>query len=154
MNKINTLNTLIKTINNKNILNSNIPNLYNLKNTINKYNGNDWIKYNKYSNNYDKQLVYRNKLYELFVITWMPFSESKIHDHSYNGCLYSILDGILIEELYDKHIKLNNVSFLKKRDCGYINNEMYYHKMINNTNKITTSLHLYSPPSYKMNIFD
>ena len=31
---------------------------------------------------------------------------------------------------------------------------MYYHKMINSTNKITTSLHLYSPPSYKMNIFD
>tara|TARA_B110000037_G_scaffold85086_1_gene100956 strand:- start:1027 stop:1467 length:441 start_codon:yes stop_codon:yes gene_type:complete len=103
MNSLHKLTLNINKIYNKNNINKD---LLQLKTLINKYNGDDWTKYIKYSKNYDKKLIYNNNLYELFVISWMPQSQSYIHDHSNNGCLFKILNGNLTEYLYNKDIEL------------------------------------------------
>ena len=139
-----------KTIN-KNIINKNV---IHVKSILKQYNGNDWMEYISPSNNYKKKLIYENELFELFVITWMPKSNSKIHDHSENGCLFKILNGELSEYFYNKNIELTNKQNYKKNIIGFIENNKGYHKITNETKNITVSLHLYSPPKYKMNIYE
>ena len=150
MNSLHKLTLNINKIYNKNNINKD---LLQLKTLINKYNGDDWTKYIKYSKNYDKKLIYNNNLYELFVISWMPQSQSYIHDHSNNGCLFKILNGNLTEYLYNKDIELIKKKEYSKNKIGYINNNNNYHKMFNETFNMSYSLHLYSPPLYKMNIY-
>ena len=97
MNRIITLNNLISRINNSYKKNNCVSSLYNI---IYNYKGDDWKEFNLYSENpiYKKSLVYTNDLYDLYVISWMPYSYSKIHDHSSNGCLFKILNGELNEK--------------------------------------------------------
>lgn len=154
--KINKLSNLV------NLININLTknkNLYFVKDLFNSYCGNDWKKYinnnlNNNSNNYYKELLYNNDKFELFLINWNKKSFSKIHDHSKNGCLFKIVDGELTENIYNKDIKLIKINKYKKDDCGFISNELYYHKIFNNNNFNSYSLHLYSPPLYKIKTFN
>lgn len=91
---------------------------------------------------------------EIYLLTWAPYSESKIHDHSKNGCYMKILEGELQEYQYDcTNIKLMATKSYKKNNITYINNSMYYHKIINNTDKPTYSLHIYSPPEHNTKFY-
>jgi len=159
--KINTLSKLINTLDNNFIVNAD---LFYMKNIFENYNGIDWKKYknnddkiinnnDNNTNTYNKNVIFRNNNYELLLINWERFSESPIHDHSENGCLYKILDGELTEEIYNKNIKLLNINKLKKNESSYITNNIGYHKIINNNNINTYSLHLYSPPLYTIKVF-
>jgi cysteine dioxygenase len=127
-----------------------------LKSFIEQYKGEDWKEYiEKCEGDYIKKLVFRNKDYELFVVSWMPKSGSTIHDHSKNGCLFKILRGELIEERYSMNdIKLESSNLFKKDDIGYIENEEGLHRMINKTENIVVSLHLYSPSNYKIKSYN
>ena len=153
MNKIGTLKELVHNINKNYIINT--GSIKYLSNIIDRYNGSDWNNYIKISNNYSKELVYRNNNYELFVITWMPKSKSKIHNHSKNGCLFKILDGKLIEDWYtNNNIKFITRNYYNNNEINYISNENYFHKIFNNSNEKTISLHLYSPPLIKTEYFN
>ena len=103
-------------------------------------------KYNKI-----KLTNYSNDLFEIIIIFWNDV-ESKIHDHSENGCLIYILDGILLEEIYDNKLILTNTNIFNKFNIGYIDNNVGYHKIISPNKSI--SMHIYSPPNYKINIFN
>ena len=65
-----------------------------------------------------------------------------------------MLSGHLTEELYDEKINKIKTTDLSKDMIGYLDNKIGYHRMINKSNDIAVSLHLYSPPKYKMNIYD
>ena len=156
INMINNLSDLIITINNNY---NNEDELVTIKDIINKYKGNDWRNYvivpDDLNKNYIKNLVYENNDYELFIVSWMINKESTIHDHSNNGCIFKILNGKIIEERYDKNT-LDNIetNIYNVGDISYINNNMnLLHKIINNNNNIGVSLHIYSPPRYKINSF-
>ena len=148
------LNLLIKKINkigvNKNTLSKKI------KNIVGQYNGKDWKKYIvNTEDNYYKNLIYNNDDYEMFVVSWMPNKNSTIHDHSKNGCVFKILKGSLIEERYE----LNSIKYLgedkfKQGDISFISNDMSLHKVKNNNDFITTSLHIYSPPKYQIKSYE
>jgi hypothetical protein len=154
---INNLSDLIITINN-NYNNEN--ELITIKDIINKYNGNDWKNYviisDDLDKNYIKNLVYENNNYELFIISWMINKESTIHDHAANGCIFKILNGKIIEERYDKDtLDIIKTNIYNIGDISYINNNMnLLHKIINNNYNISVSLHIYSPPRYKINTFN
>ena len=92
--------------------------------------------------------------YELILISWAPGAKSHIHNHPENGCIYKVLDGILIEETYDpKTIELTNLITLLPNDMGYIDNTICYHKMYNPEPFTAYSLHIYSPPNFNMSIY-
>jgi cysteine dioxygenase len=120
------------------------------------YNGNDWQKYITNSNNYQKTLICKSDKIELYVITWMPNSASRIHDHPDKGCLVKILQGELTETEFinnDTLIYYKNTNILKKDDIGFkIKNEIL-HKINNNTDKIAISLHIYSLPNFKISYY-
>ena len=137
-----------------------------LNELLKSYNENDWINYIKYdfeikdNKNYYKNLVEINDIIELYIITWNKHSFSPIHDHPENGCILKILDGKLCEELYinkstndAKYVELINKSTLNVNDTGYRIGNKILHKIININDGITVSLHIYSKPNYKQNIY-
>jgi len=151
---MNNLKLLIKNINKFPIRDNKINFLLPL---LEKYKGDDWKEYKDNTDEeYIKRLVYNNKEYEMFIVSWMPYKKSTIHDHSENGCLYKILEGNLDEEKYsfDKSLKLLEKTKHREGDINYIDNDTCLHRMVNNTNKIVHSLHIYSPPNYSIKSYE
>ena len=135
-------------------LNKNIR-MKEMKKIIGNYNGDCIDKYKFFSsNNYKKNLIYRNKDYELFLICWMPGQISKIHNHSDNGCVFKILEGVMTEFRYDtKNLKLIEKIDYNNKTTEFISNETAYHKFGNLGITPSVSLHLYSPPLQKIRFF-
>ena len=141
------MNRLISGIKNNN-------NLFKSQQILKSYNSTDWKKFVNFDNdNYKKNLVYRDDKFEVFVVCWLPKQETKIHNHSKNGCILKILEGNMQEIMYDNKIyDENNFKILSKNtiikdDVRYIDDNLGFHKMINNNYK-TVSLHIYSPPNF------
>ena len=65
-------------------------------------------------------------------------------------CFYKILEGNLIEYLYDNNINLIEMKNLPKNDINYIDDTIGYHKMNNNEDYGAVSIHLYSPPELSL----
>ena len=106
---------------------------------------NDNDKYNKF-------LFYKNDLLDCYFIFWNKNSESDIHDHSQNGCYYKVIKGDVNEYIYNKNIKLIKMQNIIENEVNYIDNNIGYHKIINNSIR-AISVHVYSPPDYIMNTF-
>ena len=125
-----------------------INNLSKSTNILKQYNSYDWKKYVEFCNiNYKKNLFYRNKDFEMFIVCWNPFQETKIHNHSNKGCILKILEGNMNEKIYDKNFNLLHENKLEKNNIRYIDDNLGIHKMINGSEKCI-SLHIYSPPNF------
>jgi cysteine dioxygenase len=128
--------------------------LYHMKNIVQLYNGDDWINYIKVNNShYNRHLVYNNKNFNIFIITWLPNQSSPIHNHPKNGCLLRMLRGELNENKYiktnNKLQSISNTILQSNSDVHYINDKYSYHKVGNYTkNQVAVSLHVYSPPNF------
>lgn len=121
---------------------------------LKKYKSNDYKKFVKFSDiNYKKNLVYRNTDFEVFVVCWTPKQKTLIHDHSENGCLFKVLEGNIVEYRYN-HNKSANYYQHNVGSVEYIDNQIGIHKMDNDSKTNCITLHIYSPPNYKMNIFN
>ena len=121
---------------------------------INEYISNDYLQYLSFDTlKYKKNLVYRDNDFEIFVVGWRPKQSTKIHNHSENGCLFKILEGSIVEQLYDKDMKLLGHKLLKKDMNSYIHNSRCYHSMNNISLTNSVSLHIYSPPNYEIKKF-
>ena len=105
-----------------------------------------------YNNNYNKHLLYKNDLLDCYLIFWNKNAQSSIHDHSQNGCYYKILKGSLCEYVYNDKLELIRLNNLLNNEVSYIDNNIGYHKMIND-NIFSVSMHIYSPPDYIMNSY-
>lgn len=124
---------------------------YKVKHLIEIYNGNDWKKFIKFSNDtYNKIQLYNGDNFDIWLICWNVKQKSNIHDHPENGCVQKVLQGSLIET---KYIKINNNYYkftnkLSNGDVKYIcgKNGLHMLENINNIGAIT--LHIYSPPNY------
>lgn len=104
---------------------------------------------------YSKYKVYNNNSFEIYIILWYPNQKSKIHDHSANGCWLKVLDGNLEEYIYDNKLNLLTTNKLDTNDIGFMkDNKVGYHSIYNNTDKITTTLHIYSPINHMTSYFD
>ena len=135
----------------QNIMKTN--NLSNSRKILQNYSYNDWKEYVNFSQeNYMKNLVFRNKDIEAFVVCWLPGQETKIHNHSDNGCILKILQGNIDEIIYNNNLEVLKNNNLIKNDIQYIDNSIGIHKMINNDEK-TVSLHIYSPPNFVPSFF-
>lgn len=139
------LNNLIKHLKNSSLKNC-LPFLKNINFSDINYNFNN-IPYNE--KNYRKMLIYQNNEFDIYLIDWNNLSSSYIHNHPPNGCIFKVLKGEIKEELYNKQLHLIK-STVYNKNSGYIDDTMGLHKMTNLSNENSLSLHIYSPPNFKM----
>jgi len=123
------------------------------KDLVKNYNITDYKKYKSFSDvNYKKNLVYRNDVFEMYVVCWTPYQGTPKHDHSDKGCIFKVLEGNILEYKYfndgKKIYYQHNVG-----STGYIDNEMGIHIMKNESKTDCVSFHIYSPPKYSMKIY-
>lgn len=115
----------------------------------------DYEKYIKFCHkNYNRIKLdeYSTDKFEIMILCWNKDQESNIHDHPNNGCILKILDGKIIEEVYDNKLKLIKKNLLETDDISYKEKNKIIHKII--PLEKTISLHIYSPPNYISNNFD
>ena len=108
----------------------------------------DFIKFIKINKNkYSRNILYRNDLYEVIVITWLSGQYTKLHGHPENGCLMKVLYGELNEIIFDNK---NNIKerTIKKNNITFINDNLGKHIISNLSNSPSITLHIYSPPNY------
>ena len=102
-------------------------------------------------NEYVRDLVYREERFEIFLITWAPRAESKIHNHAPQGCVMKLLSGALLETKFDS-VSLGTIGSTVHTTCtktSFIDNNIALHSICNqSTDSYTLSLHVYSPPNY------
>lgn len=128
--------------------------LIKLKELINSYNGTDYKEYvNDDCDSYYRNKVYSNDMFEIYIITWKGNKESKIHDHPENGCILHVLEGELKEEIYNSDLEHIKTNIAITKSTSYIEGNKILHKIINNTNQNTVTLHIYSPPNHKIKCY-
>ena len=91
---------------------------------------------------------------DIYLFKWNPKTNTKIHNHSKNGCLMFILNGCLNEEVFSKNFCLKNKNTYNTGNISYINDSIGYHKIINNTDKNSYSIHLYHPKNHITKYYD
>ena len=81
---------------------------------IKNYNENDWTEYITETTSYNKNLIYRNNIYEIFLISWSEDVSTKLHNHPMNGCILKILSGQLVESIVssDKILNTGDISHI------------------------------------------
>lgn len=122
-----------------------------VRDLINSYDGDDWKNYIiKNENTYNKIKVFETDNFDIYIITWNPSQESKIHNHSSNGCWLKVLQGSIQEKIYNNKFELVKYNIQKIGDISFIKDEIGYHSIHNLENKISVSLHLYNPPNFKI----
>lgn len=99
-------------------------------------------------NNYIRNVIYRDDMFELIQIVWSGNAVTKMHDHAKNGCLMMVTRGSLDEKRVsntgiDEYNHINIYS-----DPSYMHNRFGMH-VIQNTSNLSVSYHLYSPPCYQ-----
>ena len=106
----------------------------------------DWRQYVKLNKSkYNRNVVYRDDLFEIIIITWLPGQHTKIHDHPSNGCLLKVLYGELCE--IRKKCKIREYH-LQTNDISYMHSSLGKHIISNVHKKPAISIHVYSPPNY------
>tara|TARA_B110000046_G_C12849950_1_gene337298 strand:- start:49 stop:363 length:315 start_codon:yes stop_codon:yes gene_type:complete len=80
---------------------------------------------------------------KLYLIQWNPNQYTDIHKHDGNDCHFYILKGPLNETVYNKDFQIIHKTTYQKKDMGFINDNIGYHKMRNTSNEYKWSLHLY-----------
>ena len=116
---------------------------------LKKYNGDDWRKYIKHTkNSYTRVKLHEQYEYEIYLIIWDCNSKTPIHDHADNGCWLKVLDGKIHEKKYSDTLNLLYDNVYENGDISYMNNNVGFHSIIN-SDKISYTLHVYSPPNHK-----
>jgi cysteine dioxygenase len=127
----------------------NVKNFPDVKNILNNYTADDWKKFVKINNcKYHKEKIFENDYLDVYILTWNKKQQSKIHNHAKNGCWLKMLQGGLIENIYDKDLNLQNKNILNSGDIGFMHDDLGYHDIINDNDYIAVSLHVYSPPRH------
>jgi cysteine dioxygenase len=122
-----------------------------IKNILINYTKNDWEKYITLDINkkvFNKLLIYKNNLFEIFLILWPSNTSSKIHNHSKNGCFLKLLKGDIKEQLYDTKLNFLYSNILNENYVGFLKDDIGYHSITNLGDTLAISLHIYSPPNF------
>ncbi len=130
---------------------------------VNNYLSNDWEEYkNKnpvknlsFSNNYSRiPIMFDNleqgkkDLYDMFLIRWDPHCHTSIHNHPHGDCIMNILNGYIIEQRFQNSETCNEIKKLYEGDVSFMSDSLGLHRIINDNETHSYSLHIYSPPIY------
>ena len=140
--------TLLKMIDNikKNFKNS--------EEYLNNYFETDYKKYiilNSFK--YNRERIYIDDEIEVFIITWNKNQETKIHNHAKNGCFLKILEGSLVENVFNfDNLNKSGTKILRKGDISYMDDSIGLHS-VKNLDDISVSIHIYSPPNHLIKFY-
>jgi predicted metal-dependent enzyme (double-stranded beta helix superfamily) len=139
-------------------------NLDQIKYVIQSYDSDDWKQYkeNLLSNSldnssYHKIKLHQNNNYEIVLIIWNSYAQTKIHDHPDNGCVMKLLEGKLMEDSYLNNLEENKIKFhqriilLPGQISHKISNQVLHQILC--LREISTSIHIYLPPGHTPNYF-
>jgi cysteine dioxygenase len=134
---------------------SNEPNFDNIGNILKDYNDSDWKQYVKVDDKrYCRNKIFENDNFEIFIISWNKNQNAPIHDHSCNGCWLKVLSGELIENRYKTDsLELYQSNFMKTNDVSFMKNDIGYHSILNASDEIAITFHVYNPPNHKTKFF-
>lgn len=133
-----------------------------LKHILEEYNGTDWSACSKSlqtgycRHKQEIPILYCCDVFDIFILTWRPNATTPVHNHPNTGCIYKVLQGQITEEIYDPlHIETKPIqkTSLRKGDCGYIDDNVGYHRIYNATNELAVSIHIYQT-GYKPQCFN
>ena len=140
--------TLLKMIDNikKNFKNS--------EEYLNNYFETDYKKYIILTEfKYNRERIYIDDEIEVFIITWNKNQETKIHNHAKNGCFLKILEGSLVENVFNfDNLNKSGTKILRKGDISYMDDSIGLHS-IKNLDDISVSIHIYSPPNHLIKFY-
>jgi hypothetical protein len=133
------MDTLIHNLNNNLTTNLNTPFIHNLLQNFN---------YSPISippiNSYQKTLLFRNDLFDIYQINWNKNSITPVHNHPQNGCILKIISGKLQESIFNPNLISTNL--LSTNQISYIDDSLGLHQI--QALEDTISLHIYSPPNF------
>lgn len=126
-------------------------------------NHDDWRRFAMFREDgtrYSRNLVERNDAYELLVLCWGPGQTSPIHNHEGQNCWMAILEGA-IEEVYYRFpdgsgsplAQVGEPTTYRAGQAGYISDEIALHLIRPSGDARAVSLHLYSRPFDKCNLY-
>lgn len=111
--------------------------------------------------NYTRNLVSTDsETYTLLLLCWNPNCSSPIHDHPCDGCWLRVCEGAVTESRYVPNSQTGELDCVH-HECyddsealSFIEDSMGYHKMENPSCVApAVTLHLYSPPFHKCQIW-
>ena len=122
---------------------------------LRSYNSPDWNNFVNYQkiNEFQKNLVHRDLDFEIFLINWPIDYQSKIHNHSENGCLLKVLKGNLLENIYHPNLELLDSKKRYTHQISYLDDSIGYHNVQNIDTTNSVSMHIYSPPYHSTQYF-
>lgn len=113
----------------------------------------EWEQYVKFdSGKYNRALIARNDYVDVVIISWEEGQQSGLHDHPSNGCIMHILQGELDEDVYTEELVLIKTNHLTTGQTTFIQGSEGIHN-IRNGNTRSVSIHVYSPPDYKITFY-
>lgn len=110
---------------------------------------------------YGRNFVAGNDLYEMLVLTWLPGQHTPIHDHDGQRCWMQMIAGRLDFKNYHpidrKKPQLIAKGPPETHEVGegvYIDDSMGVHSIQNTSTKPAISLHIYSTPVTRCQIYN
>jgi len=156
---------LVQTLNT--LFDSDRVNIEEVKSVMENYSSseNDWRRFAQFDHHrYTRNLVDQgNGKFNLIVLCWGEGQGSGIHSHSDAHCFMKVLDGDLLETMYDwpseseeeNEMRETRKSTYKLDEVAYICDAYGLHRVENPSHIDTAvSLHLYSPPFDMCECFD
>lgn len=141
-----------------NQLSKSIKNVASFNNASNILKHTQITDYEKYANHkkgtYTRNLLYKNNIFDVYILTWDSKFKCKIHDHASNGCYLKVLKGNLKENIYDDKFNIIKTSTFKENMVSHMTNDIGYHDIENEGEDYSVSLHIYSPPNHKTKYFN
>eukprot|EP00045_Choanoeca_perplexa_P022931 m.11391 g.11391 ORF g.11391 m.11391 type:complete len:205 (+) comp9805_c0_seq2:232-846(+) len=138
-----------------------------IKAILNSYTSNpeDWSKYALFDPHcYTRNLVDGgNGKYNIMLLCWNMGQASSIHSHAGSHCFMKLLEGSLVEELYDPPTEVKAGAPMElqvetqhgENGVIYISDQIGMHRVVNPSHTHNAvSLHIYSPPYSECLCFD
>lgn len=109
---------------------------------------------------YGRNLVEKNKNFELLVLTWLPDQRTPIHDHAGQRCWMVLLAGELYFRNYEypklgaSLVPLGKGETHRAPVAAYIDDSIGVHSINNASSQKAMSVHLYAGPIPRCQIYN
>jgi cysteine dioxygenase len=107
---------------------------------------------------YTRNCIIDTESFELILLCWGKGAATPIHDHGGEECWVSFLDGDFKETIYQKdkddQLVTSKTTKVSSGEITYMIDFMGFHKLENESNSRSMSLHLYAKPIRECQVYD
>ena len=115
-----------------------------------------YLQFNERS--YQRNLVHEGPSCQVLMLCWLNGQRSPIHDHIGSSCAVRVIEGSLIETIFDHAdngmiYATESGSLDEGAVCGSQDNDIHQVSNLQSDNKRLVTMHVYSPPLMTMNVY-